>query len=91
MLFLKYQSNHTGHTLKRIRNAPLGAMYSKGGFGFNLTFSGLAKVAIFTTNVDAENRTLINLRQGGLRSTEPPLLPNPCYKLPFLSFSPFAF
>jgi hypothetical protein len=25
-----------------------------------LTFSGLAKVAIFTTNVDAENQTLIN-------------------------------
>ncbi|MFN5492636.1 MAG: hypothetical protein ACK5AQ_00060 [Bacteroidota bacterium] len=24
------------------------------------TFSGLAKVAIFTTNVDAENQTLIN-------------------------------
>jgi hypothetical protein len=42
MLFLKYQSNHTGHTLKRIRNAPLGAIYSKGGFGFNLTFCGLA-------------------------------------------------
>ena len=27
---------------------------------FQLTFSGLAKVAIFTTNVDAENQTLIN-------------------------------
>ena len=26
----------------------------------NITFSGLAKVAIFTTNVDAENQTLIN-------------------------------
>ena len=26
----------------------------------SLTFSGLAKVAIFTTNVDAENQTLIN-------------------------------
>jgi hypothetical protein len=25
-----------------------------------LTFSGLAKVAIFTTNVDAENQTLIH-------------------------------
>jgi hypothetical protein len=25
-----------------------------------LTFSGLAKVAIFTTNVDAENQTLMN-------------------------------
>jgi hypothetical protein len=27
---------------------------------FSLTFGGLAKVAIFTTNVDAENQTLIN-------------------------------
>ena len=27
---------------------------------FLLTFSGLAKVAIFTTNVDAENQTFIN-------------------------------
>ena len=27
-----------------------------------LTFSGLAKVAIFTTNVDAENQTLINYK-----------------------------
>jgi hypothetical protein len=31
-----------------------------------------------STKVDAENQTLINLRQDGLRSTEPPLLPNPC-------------
>jgi hypothetical protein len=29
-------------------------------WGGILTFSGLAKVAIFTTNVDAENQTLIN-------------------------------
>ena len=29
---------------------------------FGLTFSGLAKVAIFTTNVDAENQTLINYK-----------------------------
>jgi NADPH-dependent 7-cyano-7-deazaguanine reductase QueF-like protein len=29
-------------------------------FALPLTFSGLAKVAIFTTNVDAENQTLIN-------------------------------
>jgi hypothetical protein len=28
--------------------------------GLQVTFSGLAKVAIFTTNVDAENQTLIN-------------------------------
>jgi len=43
-----------------------------------LTVSDLAKVAIFTTNVDADNQTLINLRRGVLRSTEPPLFPNPC-------------
>ena len=30
------------------------------GLALPLTFSGLAKVAIFTTNVDAENQTLIN-------------------------------
>ena len=29
-------------------------------FNLPITVSGLAKVAIFTTNVDAENRTLIN-------------------------------
>jgi hypothetical protein len=29
-------------------------------FSLPLTVSGLAKVAIFTTNVDAENQTLIN-------------------------------
>jgi hypothetical protein len=29
-------------------------------FYLPVTFSGLAKVAIFTTNVDAENQTLIN-------------------------------
>ena len=29
-----------------------------------ITFSGLAKVAIFTTNVDAENQTLINHKCG---------------------------
>jgi hypothetical protein len=28
--------------------------------GLQLTVSGLAKVAIFSTNVDAENQTLIN-------------------------------
>jgi len=39
---------------------------SKFSFGLSrlhalqLTVSGLAKVAIFTTNVDAENQTLIN-------------------------------
>ena len=30
------------------------------GQWFHTTFCGLAKVAIFTTNVDAENQTLIN-------------------------------
>ena len=30
--------------------------------GLPITVSGLAKVAIFTTNVDAENQTLINLK-----------------------------
>jgi hypothetical protein len=45
---------------------------------FCLTFSGLAKVAIFTTNVDAENQSS-NLAKTVIRSTEPPLLPNPCY------------
>jgi len=29
-------------------------------YNARMTFSGLAKVAIFTTNVDAENQTLIN-------------------------------
>jgi NADPH-dependent 7-cyano-7-deazaguanine reductase QueF-like protein len=29
-------------------------------FSLTLTVSGLAKVAIFTTNVDAENQSLIN-------------------------------
>jgi hypothetical protein len=29
-------------------------------FELNITFSGLAKVAIFTTNVDAKNQILIN-------------------------------
>ena len=34
--------------------------FLKGRFFHILTFSGLAKVAIFTTIVDAENQTLIN-------------------------------
>ena len=32
----------------------------RSGADFATSFSGLAKVAIFTTNVDAENQTLIN-------------------------------
>jgi hypothetical protein len=42
------------------------------------TVSGLAKVAIFTTKLDAENQSS-NLAKIVIRSTEPPLLPNPCY------------
>jgi len=44
-----------------------------------VTVYSLAKVAIFTTNVDTENKYLINFRLiGGLWSNEPPLLPKPC-------------
>jgi hypothetical protein len=57
MLFLKYQSNHKGHMLKRIRNAPLCAMYSKGGFGFNLTFCSEKKLAILNYKPPSEIRT----------------------------------
>jgi hypothetical protein len=35
-------------------------------------------VAIFTTKLDAENQSS-NLAKIVIRSTEPPLLPNPCY------------
>jgi hypothetical protein len=35
-------------------------VFLSGLVGFPLTVSGLAKVAIFTTNVDAENQSLIN-------------------------------
>jgi len=42
------------------------------------TVSGLAKVAIFTTKFHTKNRTS-NIRKTVIRSTEPPLLPNPCY------------
>jgi hypothetical protein len=47
-----------------------------------VTVSGLAKVAIFTTNVHTKHECS-NLRKTVIRSTEPPLLPNPCYRLPF--------
>jgi hypothetical protein len=35
-------------------------MWKREGFLDSLTVSGLAKVAIFTTNVDAENQCLFN-------------------------------
>jgi hypothetical protein len=35
-------------------------IWKKRWFFHSLTVSSLAKVAIFTTNVDAENQTLIN-------------------------------
>ena len=38
----------------------------------------MAKVAIFTTKFHTKNRTS-NIRKTVIRSTEPPLLPNPCY------------
>jgi hypothetical protein len=41
------------------------------------TLSSLAKVAIFTTNVDAENQWLIN-HQCVCGALQPPRLPNPC-------------
>jgi hypothetical protein len=47
-------------------------------FHLHITVSGLAKVAIFTTKLDAENQSS-NLAKIVIRSTEPPLLPNPCY------------
>jgi hypothetical protein len=47
-----------------------------------ITFSGLAKVAIFTAKLHAKHESS-NLAKTVIRSTEPPLLPNPCYKLPF--------
>ncbi len=43
-----------------------------------ITVSGLAKVAIFTTKFHTKNRTS-NIGKTVIRSTEPPLLPNPCY------------
>ncbi len=46
------------------------------------TVSGLEKVAIFTTKFHTKHQSS-NLAKTVIRSTEPPLLPNPCYKLPF--------
>ena len=47
-----------------------------------ITFGGLAKVAIFSTNFHTKHKCLYN-HKTVLRSTEPPLLPNRCYQLPF--------
>ena len=55
-----------------------------------LTFCSYKKLAIFTTNVHTKNECLIN-HKTVIRSTEPPIFCRCCYKLPFLSFSPFAF
>jgi hypothetical protein len=38
----------------------------------------LAKVAAFTTKLHTKNESY-NIAQTVIRSTEPPLLPNPCY------------
>jgi hypothetical protein len=38
----------------------------------------LAKVAIFTTKLQTKNESS-NIAETVIRSTEPPLLPNPCY------------
>ncbi|MEB2782994.1 hypothetical protein U3A58_21650, partial [Algoriphagus sp. C2-6-M1] len=53
--------------IKRYKNHPISPIGIVGIFSEilnefldSLTVSGLAKVAIFTTNVDAENQTLIN-------------------------------
>ncbi|TAF72054.1 MAG: hypothetical protein EAZ53_17075, partial [Bacteroidetes bacterium] len=47
-------------------------------FFHSLTFWGLAKVAIFTTKLHTKHQSS-NLAKTVIRSTEPPLLPNPCY------------
>ena len=51
---------------------------------WHITFSGLAKVAIFTIRqLSGLMRRTIRMHRD-LRSTEPPLLPNPCYHQCFL-------
>jgi hypothetical protein len=54
-------------------------LFILGFVGFIITFCRLAMGGDFyllgLAEMDAENQTLINLRRGGLRSTEPPLLP----------------
>jgi hypothetical protein len=51
--------------------------------GLQVTFSGLVKVAIFTTKFHTKHQSS-NLAKTVIRSTEPPLLPNPCYLLAIL-------
>ena len=50
--------------------------------GLLITVSGLAKLAILTTKLHTKHQCS-NIVKTVLRSTEPPILPNPCYKLPF--------
>jgi hypothetical protein len=45
----------------------------------HITVSGLAKVAILRTNVHTKHQRS-NLAKTVIRSTAPPLLPNPCYQ-----------
>jgi hypothetical protein len=53
-----------------------------------LTVSGLAKVAILPLNFHTKHQSS-NLAKTVIRSTKPPLLPNPCYALvPFSSVCP---
>ena len=52
---------------------------------WHITVSGLAKVAIFSTKLHTKHSTS-NLVKTVIRSTEPPLLPNPCYA--FVVFCP---
>ena len=55
-----------------------------GRFNSMITVCGLAKVAILTTKLHTKNRTSI-IRKIVIRSTEPPLLPNRCYRQWFFS------
>ena len=50
--------------------------------GLPTTFWGLAKVAIFSSKLHPKRQSS-NLAKTVIRSAAPPLLPNPCYKLPF--------
>jgi hypothetical protein len=55
----------------------------------NLTDCGLAKVAFFTTNVDAENQTLINYKTGcgalNRHFCQTPVMPSPFFLGHYLS------
>ncbi len=62
--YSRYFVEHWIRRERRVVKKNLSISYSR-DFGkyillLLITFSGLAKVAIFTTNVDAENQTLIN-------------------------------